>query len=428
VTSNPAGGVDANAATTGLTHSITGLTNGTAYTFTVKATNAVGTSTASAASSSVTPAATIPEAPTIGTATAGNTSATVSFTASAMNGGSAVTGYTVTSRPGAVSVKGTASPLTVTGLTNGTAYTFTVTATNAIGTSAASVASNSAIAGVPGAPIIGAATPGNATASVGFTAPASNGSSAITGYTVTSSPGGLTAKGTASPLTVTGLTNGTAYTFTVTATNAAGTSTASAASSGATPIPVDAKVKAAADKAATDATASLVAAKTAMDSCAALVNKVTSSLTPPGFAASVTADLSNSILAVQYRAAHPAPLASGKPDEIDSKLLTAIPADHLALIVSLKAASAEMETVCKAAAADKQNALMKQAMADVKAAKFDAPGDTAANNKSRTDPVTKGITDYLASSTALAAAMTVLSKDRIHQAYTGPAVQQFLPR
>jgi uncharacterized protein (TIGR02145 family) len=79
------------------------------------------------------------------------------------------------------------------------------------------------------------ATAGNAQASIAFTAPASNGGSAITGYTVTSSPGGLTATGTSSPLVVTGLTNGTAYTFTVVATNAAGNSVASAAAAAVTP-------------------------------------------------------------------------------------------------------------------------------------------------------------------------------------------------
>ena len=124
---------------------VTGLTNGTSYTFTVTATNAIGTSVASAASNSVVPA-TIPDAPTIGTAVAGNAQATVPFTAPSSNGGSDITSYTATSSPGGIT--GTISQsgsgdITVTGLTNGTSYTFTVTATNAIGTSVASVASNS---------------------------------------------------------------------------------------------------------------------------------------------------------------------------------------------------------------------------------------------------------------------------------------------
>jgi hypothetical protein len=214
---------------------VTGLTNGTAYTFTVTATNAIGTSVASSASNSVTPS-TIPDAPTIGTATAGNAQAIISFTAPGSNGGSAITGYTVTSSPGGITVTGSASPITVTGLTNGTAYTFTVTATNANGTGPASSASNSVIPStVPGAPTIGTATAGNAQATVTFTAPGSNGGSAITGYTVTSSPGGVTGTGTGSPITVTGLTNGTSYTFTVIATNANGNSAASAASNSVVP-------------------------------------------------------------------------------------------------------------------------------------------------------------------------------------------------
>ena len=87
-----------------------------------------------------------PDAPTIGTASAGITVATVPFTAPSSDGGSAITSYTATSSPGGItgtlSQAGSGS-ITVTGLTNGTAYTFTVTATNAIGTSAASDASNS---------------------------------------------------------------------------------------------------------------------------------------------------------------------------------------------------------------------------------------------------------------------------------------------
>lgn len=262
----------------------------------------------------------VPGAPTIGTAIAGDTQASVAFVAPVNIGGSAITSYTVTVNPADVApVSGAASPIVVTGLTNGVAYTFTVTADNVAGTGSASGASNSitpaaiqtitfanpgsqnfgttptltatadsgltptftssttsvctitslgaltfVTAGtctinadqagngsylaatqvsrsftvnpvIPGAPTIGTATAGNASATVAFSAPASTGGVAITGYTVTASPGGATATGASSPVTISGLTNGTAYTFTVTATNSAGTSSASAASNSVTP-------------------------------------------------------------------------------------------------------------------------------------------------------------------------------------------------
>lgn len=88
--------------------------------------------------------------------------------------------------------------------------------------------------GPSSAPTIGTATAGNALASVTFTAPSFS-KLPITSYTVTSSPGGFTATGANSPITVSGLSNGTSYTFTVTATNANGTSVASSSSNSATP-------------------------------------------------------------------------------------------------------------------------------------------------------------------------------------------------
>jgi len=85
----------------------------------------------------------VPNAPTIGTATGGNATASVTFTAPADVGGGAITGYIVVSTPSSISGTGTSSPITVSGLTNGTAYTFKVFATNAYGPSPLSAASNS---------------------------------------------------------------------------------------------------------------------------------------------------------------------------------------------------------------------------------------------------------------------------------------------
>ena len=119
---------------------VLGLQSNTGYTFTVKATNANGDSTASTSSSSIT-ATTVPQAPTIGTYTDGgdSTTGTLSFTAGA-TGGSAITNYsysTDSSTYTTLSPAQTTSPLSLSGLTTGT-YTFSVKAINANGTSSAS--------------------------------------------------------------------------------------------------------------------------------------------------------------------------------------------------------------------------------------------------------------------------------------------------
>ena len=123
VTPSPAtaGWNDTNAGSTLLTHVITGLTNGVAYTFTVRATNANGTGDPSLPSNSATPA-TVPSAPSAAVAIARNKSADVSFAASGSDGGDAITGYTVISNPaGGIDIDQGTLGLAhlVSGLTNG---------------------------------------------------------------------------------------------------------------------------------------------------------------------------------------------------------------------------------------------------------------------------------------------------------------------
>ena len=239
VFANPPAGTDSNAGTTGLSHVVTGLTNGTAYTFTVVANNALGASNPSADSNSVTPA-TVPAAPSGVTASAGSGVATVAFTASSQSGGTPITGYTVISNPpGGFDTQAGTTALThlVTGLMNESTYTFTVTAANSVGNSLPSAPSNIVMPSAkPSAPLNVQALPGNTQITVTFAPPASIGASAITGYTVISNPpGGVDSNAATTSLShvVTGLVNGTNYTFTVTATNMSGTGPPSAPSNAA---------------------------------------------------------------------------------------------------------------------------------------------------------------------------------------------------
>ena len=162
----------------------------------------------------------VPGVPTGVSAVRGDSQVVVSFTAPA----GTVTGYTVTSNPEGITATGTASPITVTGLTNGTAYTFTVVATNAAGSGPASAASESVT------PMTTPGVPGEFTTRAGYervelawSAPADNGGGAITGYEV-SSDGGASYIPASSNTghTFTGLTNDTEYHFSVRAVNEVG--------------------------------------------------------------------------------------------------------------------------------------------------------------------------------------------------------------
>ncbi|MCX6391761.1 MAG: fibronectin type III domain-containing protein [Actinobacteria bacterium] len=178
-----------------------------------------------------------PGAPTAVAARAGNGSALVSWTAPSDDGGAIVSRYTATAAPGGQTCAWTTGDLacTLTGLTNGTGYNVSVTATTVAGTSVASSAVAVTPADAPGRPTAVTAVAGLLRAVVSWKAPTDTGGG-ITGYTATASPGGGTCTTTgALTCTITGLLNTTAYTITVVARSAGGTGTASSASTAVRP-------------------------------------------------------------------------------------------------------------------------------------------------------------------------------------------------
>jgi hypothetical protein len=222
---------------------VTGLVNGTPFSFTVAAITATGQGAPSIPSNTVTPTAPVPGAPQGVSAQSGNGQVKVSWSAPTMSSGTTITGYTVSSSPGGFTCTTTgATSCTVSGLVNDTPHTFTVTATTSTGTGPPSAPSNTVTptAPVPGAPVGVSAKAGNGQAKVSWSAPTSTGGSRITGYTVTSSPGGFICTTTgAKSCTVNGLVNDTPHTFTVTATTATGSSEPSVPSNSVTPsVPI----------------------------------------------------------------------------------------------------------------------------------------------------------------------------------------------
>jgi surface protein len=225
---------------------VTGLSNGTSYIFRIAAVNSIGTGSYSQNSSTVTPLTT-PGAPTGVSGTSGNGQVALTWSSPASTGGSAITDYRIQySSDGGANWStfndgtSTSTSATVTSLSNGTTYIFRVAALNSAG--AGSYSANSA--GVtpgsspPGAPTGVSGTAGNTKVALTWSAPASNGGSAITDYIVEySSDSGSNwttfndGTSTSTTIIVTGLTNGTSYVFRVAAVNSAGTGNYSANSS-----------------------------------------------------------------------------------------------------------------------------------------------------------------------------------------------------
>ncbi|MFT3922337.1 MAG: fibronectin type III domain-containing protein [Myxococcales bacterium] len=176
----------------------------------------------------------VPSEPTALTATPGNASATLKWAPPTSDGGSPITAYYVwCNGAGTVIVlQGNQYTKTVTGMQNGRSYNCQVNAVNAVGQGQAIF-----VTALPVAPPTPPATPQglnvaaqDAQASCTWAASTSNGGPAVTGYSVTASPGGLTCTTTGDlSCTIAGLSNGTLYSFTVTATNADGTSAPSKA-------------------------------------------------------------------------------------------------------------------------------------------------------------------------------------------------------
>ena len=213
---------------------VDGLTAGRRYSFRATALSNAGASAPSTASAAAAPTGP-PATPAAPTAVPASGSAKVSWTAPAANG-SPITSYKVIASPGNKSCTTTTTSCTVSGLLNGTAYTFTVSATNAIGTTMSPASAPVTPASAPTAPAAPSVTPGNASVSATWTPSAENGSP-ITSYKVVASPSGKSCTTAGTSCTITGLTNGTPYTFTVAATNGVGTTT-SAPSRSATPATV----------------------------------------------------------------------------------------------------------------------------------------------------------------------------------------------
>lgn len=152
-----------------------------------------------------------PLAPQSITATPGDQQITLGFVPPAANAAGPITGYRAQCAPSALIVEAPTSPIIVSGLTNGVAYTCTLRTLTATTASAQSAPLIATPLGPASMPLQLVPTAGVAQFSVGFSPPLSNGGTPISGYRLTCQPGDLLTQGAGSPLGFSGLVNGAAY-------------------------------------------------------------------------------------------------------------------------------------------------------------------------------------------------------------------------
>lgn len=223
-----------------LSHQFSGLANGTTYDATVRASNTAGDSPTKGASALTFD---VPSAPENPDAVPADGTLAVTWSAPSSNGGTPVTGYTVTLTPsgGDSPATTTSTSHTFTGLTNDQSYTISIVATNAAGDSQAATTNGTPVPAPP-APAPAAATPGNGTLDVTWTAPTTADGHPVASYRATvvrhdgvGSPVTFTSNASDSGGLVTehlftGLVNGKLYDVAVTATNDIGTGPAATTS------------------------------------------------------------------------------------------------------------------------------------------------------------------------------------------------------
>ena len=212
--------------------SIAGLTNGTSYLIRLRAVDGSGPGEASGAVS-VVPVGR-PVAPTNLVATAGDSSVTVSFVPPASDGGSPILNLEYSLDDGrtwvARSPRSVSSPVSITGLTNGTMYAIRLRAVNASGPGTTSSAVVAVPQTIPGAPTIASIAASNQQLTVSFAAPSVTGGARISSYEYSLNGGAwMRVLGSSNPFTVSGLVNGTSYDVRLRAVNAAGPGVPSAA-------------------------------------------------------------------------------------------------------------------------------------------------------------------------------------------------------